>query len=188
MTRSAPPRAPATRADRIDRLTILLVQPAAFALTLGALFAPRLADEVWPIVLGAIAVSLIFLEYLETVCSFAQAHARGRRRLKGLQLIFSGVLMVLAYAAIYRQLGVDDALDRITIHDPGTALYFSVITTATVGYGDYVPSHEAKPFAAAQALMSVVWTGLFFGVIVSSLWAPPREDAPPSRPSDDSHS
>ena len=173
----------ATSADRIDRLTVWVVQPTALLLVVAALFAPRLREEVWPIVLGAVAVSLIFVEFIETVWSFTQAHARGRQRTKGFQLIASGILMVLAYAAIYRQLGIHDALDRVTLYDPWTALYFSVITTATVGYGDYVPSDDAKFFAAAQALMSVVWTGLFFGVIVSSLWSN-RNDSGPTPSSD----
>lgn len=181
-----------TSADRLDRITGWVVHPLALAFVAAALFAPRLEDEIWPIALGVIAVSLIFFEFIETVWSFSQPHARGRRRSKGLQLIVSCLLMVLAYAAIYRQLGVHDALDRVTLHDPWTALYFSVITTATVGYGDYVPSNDAKAFAAAQALMSIVWSGLFFGVIVSSLWssaseaAPDHQDAP--KPSDDSRS
>jgi Ion channel len=175
---------PATIADRIDFITDWVIQPAALVLTLAALFTPRHADTLWPVALGAIAVGLIFLEYLETVWSFSQPHAQGRRISKGLQLMASGVLMILAYAAIYKQLGVHDALDRVTLHDPWTALYFSVITTATVGYGDYVPSREAMAFAAAQSLMSIVWAGLFFGVVVSSLWA----SSPPIKPSDDSHS
>ncbi len=181
-----------TTADRLDRVTGWVLQPVALSLVAAALFAPRLEDEIWPIVLGVIAVSLIFLEFIETVWSFAQPHARGRRRSKGLQLILSCFLMVLAYAAIYRQLGVHDALDRVTLHDPWTALYFSVITTATVGYGDYVPSHDAKAFAAAQAMMSIVWSGLFFGVIVSSLWSSASEPAPDAdqepTPSGDSRS
>lgn len=74
-----------------------------------------------------------------------------------------------------------DALDRVTLHDPWVALYFSIITTATVGYGDYVPAPDARFFAAAQSLMSVIWTGMFFGVIVSSLWTP-------TTPSNDSRS
>ncbi len=162
---------PSTFADTMDRWVLWVIQPVALVLTLAALFAPRMADERWPVVLGTLAVVLIFIEYLETVWSFTQPHAKGRRRLKGAQLFASGVLMILAYAAIYKQLGVQDALDRGTLYDPWTALYFSIITTATVGYGDLVPSVEARFFAAAQSLMSVFWTGLFFGVIVTALWS-----------------
>jgi hypothetical protein len=176
----------ATFADRLDLWTVWVVQPVALALTIAALFAPPDWPNHWPIALASVAVVLIFFEYLETVWSFAQPHARGKRRGKGLQLAFSGVMMVLAYSAIYQQLGVHDALDRETYFDAGTAIYFSVITTATVGYGDFVPTADARPFAALQSLMSVVWTGLFFGVIVSSLWIVP--ESMPSTPSDDSRS
>ena len=48
-------------------------------------------------------------------------------------------------------------------HDLPTALYFSIVTFTTLGYGDLQPSTHMRPVAAVQALVGYVYLGLFVG-------------------------
>jgi len=43
----------------------------------------------------------------------------------------------------------------------GNAMYFSVITFATVGYGDWHPVHYAKPVAAIEGLLGILIMSVF---------------------------
>lgn len=48
------------------------------------------------------------------------------------------------------------------------ALYFSVMTWTTVGYGDFVPvTPISKIVAGSEALMGYVFMGVFWGVLVA---------------------
>lgn len=52
----------------------------------------------------------------------------------------------------------------------GTASYFSVVTIATVGYGDILPvSGWARSAASAEILVGVGYTVLFFSIIAGFL-------------------
>ena len=57
----------------------------------------------------------------------------------------------------------------------GTASYFSVVTIATVGYGDIQPvSGWARFAASAEILVGVAYTVLFFSVVAGFLRERPR--------------
>jgi voltage-gated potassium channel len=50
------------------------------------------------------------------------------------------------------------------------AAYFSIVTIATVGYGDIVPaSGSARLMASAEILVGVAYTVFFFSVIAGFL-------------------
>lgn len=71
--------------------------------------------------------------------------------------------LIVIFAAAYCQLGLVSATDGSPVSDRRTALYFSVITLTTVGYGDIVPSAAARPLVCVEALCGFV----VFGVLVS---------------------
>jgi voltage-gated potassium channel Kch len=57
-----------------------------------------------------------------------------------------------------------------TIDGLGTAAYFSIVTIATVGYGDIQPvSSLARLLASAEILFGVTYTVFFFSVIAGFL-------------------
>lgn len=65
-------------------------------------------------------------------------------------------------------------LDRLAFNQPidslGTAGYFSIVTLATVGYGDIVPvSAWARFMTAAEILVGVMYGVFFFSVIAGFL-------------------
>ena len=56
------------------------------------------------------------------------------------------------------------------IESLGTAAYFSIVTIATVGYGDILPKSEwARLMASAEILIGVAYTVFFFSVIAGFL-------------------
>lgn len=72
-----------------------------------------------------------------------------RSRLLAMIIVVFGVFAVLTvevwiWAAAYLLLGV--------VGDFETALYFSTITFSTVGYGDVVPAHQWRQFAALEGV------------------------------------
>lgn len=72
-----------------------------------------------------------------------------RSRLLAMIIVVFGVFAVLTvevwiWAAAYLLLGV--------VGDFETALYFSTITFSTVGYGDVVPAHHWRQFAALEGV------------------------------------
>lgn len=62
------------------------------------------------------------------------------------------------------------------------ALYFSVVTQLTIGYGDVTPSGLAKVVASVQALFTFVFTVLLLGRIITVL---PRIESAMRNASDD---
>ena len=81
---------------------------------------------------------------------------------------------VIAFAILYYQIAADDAeAFRGPINSAIDAIYFSVVTGATVGYGDIHPVDPwAKILVIAQILLSLVYTIFFFSVAASFLRGP----------------
>jgi hypothetical protein len=68
--------------------------------------------------------------------------------------------------------------------DPNTALYFSTVTYATIGYGDVVPPPEWRLVAVTEGLTGVLMLGwssaMVFAVVVRLLdIAAPVDDGKP---------
>lgn len=115
--------------------------------------------------LGALVISLTVL--IHTWGLMAVTHVMtwltGRFRLHGhrsrvmaMNTVVIGIFAVLTvqvwlWAACYMFLGV--------VGDFPTALYFSTITFSTVGYGDVVPAHEWRLFAALEGVNGFLLIG-----------------------------
>lgn len=90
-----------------------------------------------------------------------------------------GMLLALAahafgiiqmYAAIYHAFGLMRGDDWHAI-DSVTAVYFSIVTFTTLGYGDYTPALDIQLLAASEALAGLIIFGLFIGVAANALHA-----------------
>jgi uncharacterized membrane protein YgcG len=93
--------------------------------------------------------------------------ARPDRRWIELGLLAANfAILVLAFAWVHHRIGLVDLSGpgpRGT-RDFGDALYFSVVTITTLGYGDFIPIGSGRTIAAIQAL-----TGYFIlGILVST--------------------
>jgi hypothetical protein len=76
-------------------------------------------------------------------------------------------VIIMGFSSIYYDDGVYDTINHVvTRHDKFVAIYFSVITITTTGYGDFVPfSTFVRTIAAVEAISGY----LIFGMIVSSM-------------------
>lgn len=84
--------------------------------------------------------------------------------------LFDAITLVLgtvtAFAALYMLCPVID-LEAVTGKE---ALYFSMVTFSTLGYGDLTPTEEFQLIASGQALLGLLVFGLLIGY-ASSLFA-----------------
>lgn len=93
--------------------------------------------------------------------------ARPERRAIELALLAVNVLiLILVFAWVHSRIGLMDLsgpAPRAT-RDFGDAVYFSVVTLTTLGYGDFIPLGPGRPIAAMQALMGY----FILGILVST--------------------
>ena len=81
-------------------------------------------------------------------------------------LFCHGVALILIFAAMYRALGLvsDAGLVKASF---STAIYFSIVTWTTLGYGDYAPPPDIQLIAAFEAGAGLVFFGLLIGLAVA---------------------
>ena len=118
----------------------------------------NVARQRWGVGLGLQAVLLLGLW-------LSRHHFTRRTALASLMFSLSSIFAILMYGVIGSYLLGDGFRPRI--RDLGTALYFTIVSLSTVGYGDIVPvSPEARWFAVS---LLVVGLGVFASVIASAL-------------------
>lgn len=89
---------------------------------------------------------------------------RDRRHTKAIlaHLIGLAAGLMLFCALVYWWVGTCPPARHI-----GDALYFSVVTWTTLGYGDFKPLPDYRLFAALEALLGYVYMGLIVGILAS---------------------
>ncbi len=103
------------------------------------------------------------------------------QRIIGLIAQYSFCTIILAFFAIYILTSLFFAilyfaggwLDKPSLF--GGHFYFSFITQATVGYGDYAPIGFGRVVSCAQVLIGLAWVGLGTSVIVMKLLTPSKD-------------
>ena len=109
--------------------------------------------------------SAVFIWFLVRRLRSLLAHPERRGIEMGI-LVFNLALLVTTFAWIHHQIGLMDLsgpAPRPT-NDFGDALYFSVVTSTTLGFGDFIPLGPGRPVAALQALVGY----LILGILVST--------------------
>ncbi len=78
------------------------------------------------------------------------------------------VFLVLSFAFLHCENGLVDESQRDPVHSFEAALYFSVITTTSVGYGDLHPRAEnsGRLLTALQAVLGYLYLALFVGLFI----------------------
>lgn len=82
-------------------------------------------------------------------------------------LLATIVLTVWSFSFLYQDLGLvlpDHSSVPFTTYDD--ALYFSVVTWTTLGYGDFQPTEAARGWAAFEASLGYVVTAIFVGLLL----------------------
>jgi Ion channel len=148
--------------------------PAAWALML---YFPLGTSVVWAasLYLGLFFVGLVITTL---IVAFNAARQEIPRADIGLMFYFSAMYLVaaiLAYANIYRELGLTE--DKVTVTDVRDFVYFSIVTWTTVGYGDLVPARASRLFAASEGLFGYISMALFLALIFHVISARmPKDD------------
>jgi hypothetical protein len=123
------------------------------------------------------------LEAITTICVaflapffIVYSATRSRPRETGnalLTLSFAMLLLMLTYADIYRSSGL--VVDMTVQPEPRPittrqdAVYFSVVTWTTLGYGDIQPRGRYRYVAATEALVGMIFSGTFIAVLFGFL-------------------
>lgn len=76
------------------------------------------------------------------------------------------VLLIAIFAGFYKSLGLMTG-GHAVVPSYATALYFSIVTWTTLGYGDYTPTASVQLVAAAEAMMGYVFSGILIGALLS---------------------
>ena len=88
------------------------------------------------------------------------------------------ILLVIGLFTVgYALLGVRDSASGQTLYEFRSGLYLSVITIATVGYGDVLPTAAARPLAMFEALGGYALLGVWVATIMRALETPRAERA-----------
>jgi len=106
------------------------------------------------VLIGPVATVLLF---------FIQDHTPGTALLI---LLGHGVAIVFSFAGIYEYFGLCVGGVPTDVDFP-TALYFSVVTWTTLGYGDFAPPPSIRLLAGAQAVLGMMYFGLLVGIFAN---------------------
>jgi hypothetical protein len=79
-------------------------------------------------------------------------------------VLAQAALLIGNYGAIYAAFGVIDTQTvAANTSSLATAMYFSIVTWTTLGYGDVQPDPALRLLAASEALVGYVYLGLLVG-------------------------
>jgi hypothetical protein len=70
-------------------------------------------------------------------------------------------VLILAYAQVYRDYGLIDTDSNNPDHSSATALYFSLVTWTTVGYGDFKPVAAIRLISASEGFVGYIGMAIF---------------------------
>jgi Ion channel len=128
------------------------------------------------LVLGSALTVLEYLRLATTSYAFAVVpllllaafhYTEFRKWVALLCLGITMILLILSFSFIYAHYGLIGP-DGHTDRNHSTALYFSVVTWTTLGYGDFRPTPDARLWAAAEALLGYFISALFIAFLLKN--------------------
>ena len=84
----------------------------------------------------------------------------------------SAAVNVVSHAMVYQTVGLATVAGLNRDVGFSDALYFSIVTFTTLGYGDFQPAPELRIMSALQALSGYIFLGLLIGFIANATSAP----------------
>ena len=102
-----------------------------------------------------------------------QARGSGWRELSPLQLVMLAEVVVCLFSLTYYSLSVHDGTQFVGLHTRLDALYFTLTTTTTVGFGDvHAAAQLARGLVCIQLAFNLVFLGLLARLLRHRLGAP----------------
>ena len=77
------------------------------------------------------------------------------------------VLAIYFFARVFEKNGL--IYNNKPVHESWDSLYFSIVTWTTLGYGDFTPTENSRPWAVAEAVMGYAFTAILISFFVTSL-------------------
>ena len=84
-----------------------------------------------------------------------------------LKMILAIFVAIMTFATIYRFGGLISPSGEIS-NNPHDALYFSLVTWTTLGFGDFQPSDAVRYWAGIEAILGTLFTPLLLAAIIFS--------------------
>lgn len=75
------------------------------------------------------------------------------------KLVLFIIIHLIMFSLVYAKYGIADSTGEIT-HDYIDALYFSIVTWTTLGYGDFHPEASIRLYASFEAIIGYVFLGM----------------------------
>lgn len=126
-----------------------------------------------PMLLAAFFISAAGSLIVVAIISARAPHPSQRRWDTPFWGLGTEVLLVIAVFTLgYVFLGVRDVSSGQTVYQFRSSLYLSVITIATVGYGDFLPTLAARPLVMFEALAGYAMLGVWVSTIMRALDSP----------------
>jgi len=87
--------------------------------------------------------------------------------------------MIFIFALIYEGFGLLKGGSPLAEPTWPTAVYFSIVTWTTLGYGDFTPAPQIALVAAGQAIAGYVFFGIFVGLLAAIVGRPVTQEQLP---------
>lgn len=119
----------------------------------------------WDAVFVAQAITLIIINggAVFSVINYSLASNPPKTGKALFALLVAIFLLIACFALIYQRIGILE--NGKETKDMVTALYFSVVTWTTLGYGDIQPLGWARLAATIEAMLGYVYLGVFVGLL-----------------------
>lgn len=134
---------------------------ANFVLMILALFASDGFKDSW--VLGLFVAVLCFVVSVWVFQSYFDDRINNVLAWGAILLNF--FMLIIVFAAVHHGIGIvfagadlDPKAMEIGFSD---AVYFSIVTITTLGYGDFQPSNDLRLIAAVEAVFGYIYLGFF---------------------------
>lgn len=150
--------------DMIWTVIIFVIVPIVYT---ALLFIEEIEINLWVTVFF---ISTVFVTSLWNVFNDVNNEHFGFQLGK---MVLSIYVTLFAFAALYQRSGLMHHGE--ISHEPMDALYFSIVTWTTLGYGDFHPVESLRLLAAFQALLGTLFIPLLIAALLFSVQEKARE-------------
>lgn len=158
------PRTLAKSLDTIWTLIIFVIVPIVYT---ALLFNDQIEINLWVTVFF---ISTVFVTSLWNVFNDVNNEHFAFQLSK---MVLSIYVTLFAFASLYQRAGL--IYHGEISHEPFDALYFSIVTWTTLGYGDFQPVESLRLLAAFQALLGTLFIPLLVAALLFSVQMKARE-------------